>query len=77
MGFNSGYFLACEKRAGGPKLEALLLTESQLQADLDGMEIVILQEIERDVREGDRANNSIRNIESLLHQASCTPDTLP
>ena len=75
-GFDFGCFLAREKRAGGPKLEALLLTESQLQADLDGMEFVILQEIERDVREGDRANNSIRNIESLLHQASYTPDTL-
>ena len=77
MGFDSGYFLACEKRAGGPKLEALLLTESQLQADLDGMEFVILQEIERDVREGDCTNSSIRNIESLLHQASYILDSLP
>ncbi len=46
---------------GGPKLEALLLTESQLKADLDGMEFVVLQEIERDVREGDHANNSQNN----------------
>ena len=46
---------------GGPKLEALLLTESQLKADLDGMKFEVLQEIERDVREGDHANNSQNN----------------
>ena len=44
---------------GGPKLEALLLTESQLKADLDGMKFEVLQEIERDVR--DHANNSQNN----------------
>jgi|LauGreDrversion4_2_1035121.scaffolds.fasta_scaffold1627990_1 hypothetical protein len=37
---------------GGPKLEALMLTESQLKSDFDRMEYVVLQEIERDVREG-------------------------
>ena len=54
------------KRAGGPKLEALLLTESQLKADLVGMEFVILHEIERDVREGDRSKNHSMNTESLF-----------
>ena len=37
---------------GGPKTEDLLLTESQLKGDFDCMQFVILQEIERDVREG-------------------------
>jgi hypothetical protein len=41
---------------GGPKLEALLLTESQLKSDFDRMEFLILQEIERDVREGHSTN---------------------
>ena len=41
---------------GGPKLEALMLTESQLKSDFDRMEYVVLQEIERDVREGHSTN---------------------
>jgi hypothetical protein len=37
---------------GGPKIETLLLTESQLKSDFDRMDFVVLHEIERDVREG-------------------------
>ncbi len=42
---------------GGPKSEDLLLTESQLKSDFDRMQFVILQEIERDVREGSNCKN--------------------
>ena len=59
---------------GGPKLEALLLTESQLKADLDGMEFVVLQEIERDVREGDHANSSHNNSHSNNDDNDCNDD---
>lgn len=37
---------------GGPKVENLLLTESQLKSDFDRMDFLVLREIERDVREG-------------------------
>jgi hypothetical protein len=45
--------------SGGPKTEDLLLTESQLKSDFDRMEFVTLQEIERDVVEGDGFSKTV------------------
>ena len=60
---------------GGPKLEALMLTESQLKSDFDRMEYVVLQEIERDVREG-RPFLFYLNVVVTHLQGFCTLGTL-
>jgi hypothetical protein len=60
---------------GGPKLEALMLTESQLKSDFDRMEYVVLQEIERDVREGHPILFYLNVVVTRL-QGFCTLGTL-
>jgi hypothetical protein len=53
--------------SGGPKTEDLLLTESQLKSDFDRMEFVTLQEIERDVVEGDEISNTVIQLHECIY----------
>lgn len=39
---------------GGPHTEELLMEPEDVRAELDGLEIEILEEVEREIREGDR-----------------------
>ena len=52
-----------------------MLTESQLKSDFDRMEYVVLQEIERDVREG-RPFLFYLNVVVTHLQGFCTLGTL-
>jgi hypothetical protein len=55
---------------GGPKVENLLLTESQLKSDFDRMDFLVLREIERDVREGCTINSALIFSTPLIERSS-------
>jgi SAM-dependent methyltransferase len=57
-----------EFRTGGPPVEALLYSAEQLQSDFDALSIISLQEVEREVHEGELHNGPSAVLQLLARK---------